>query len=607
MSTTYCASGGAVPSTTFVTWTGNSTTGVGPAEAIVAVAATAAPARRLASRTLTVRTRGTLGVRPRRGAGHLLPGRQVSLVGRAPDVRDRVDVGRPGPQRGGGALLLRPDGEGVELVVAHRVLVRELVDRRLVEVGEQLLAPLRGVRPRAVGVRVVRLPAHVVDVELVEQLHADPVVDEAAEDPLAEQVGRVRALRELVTHPPVVPLERVLGAPQEVRDPPDVAFGEREPQVGEAVPEVSPEEVTERVDRHRRRQAHGNGHGCVGRGRRALRRRTDVAAQDRTDVAGRGEQWVPRVGVDARHAQTYRVLRERDRVAALVGESADLLRALVRVVQRQDAAGDEALRVRAAPLVDVPVVVRLDHDEVDGAVGAELEHLAREAGPVREVEPGELPAGGHVAHALVDVVAAGPHVLVPHGLDVEHLGRLARDGVETEVPPGDFAVVPLLRAVGAVDDARRLVAIALGHMALEHVGGFGDVVGERDEDHVVAAHDPILPHHAPNRSAWISMRLLFLQSKVPGFVGCTLVNSPSCTCVSTKQLVGTWLPMSVFPHIPSPVKSWMSWSSSSSAARVRPFTPSRSTTLFTASRNSSPASHAYAPKPVASSSPTPFR
>ena len=41
-----------------------------------------------------------------------------------------------------------------------------------------------------------------------------------------EQLGRRQALRLLVLDPTVVPVERVLGAPEEVRDPTDVALGE---------------------------------------------------------------------------------------------------------------------------------------------------------------------------------------------------------------------------------------------------------------------------------------------------------------------------------------------------------------------------------------------
>src|SRR3974390_2674446 len=44
-------------------------------------------------------------------------------------------------------------------------------------------------------------------------------------------------------------------------------------------------------------------------------------------------------------------------------------RRLVHVEQGEDPAGDEPLRVGAAPLVDVPVVVGLDHHLVDHRVG----------------------------------------------------------------------------------------------------------------------------------------------------------------------------------------------------------------------------------------------
>ena len=190
-------------------------------------------------------------------------------------------------------------------------------------------------------------------------------------------------------------------------------------------------------------------------------------------------------GVDARHAEPGGVLREGDRVTALVGEPTHLLRRLLDVEQRQDAARDEAVGVRPAPLVDVPVVVRLDHHQVDVAVGPLVQDLAGEAGPVREVQPCELAAGGHVAHPLVDVVATGPHVLVAVRVDVEHLGRLAGHRVQPQVPAPDLPVVPLLRAVGLVDDPRGQLAVLLGHVRIEHRRGLGDVVVDRDEDQVV--------------------------------------------------------------------------------------------------------------------------
>src|SRR5215211_8174864 len=322
----------------------------------------------------------------RRGPGHLLPRRDVALVGGAADTRDRVDVRGFGPQRADRAPLRITDTERFELVVLHCVVVSELGDDFGIEVREQHLQTLGGGGPRAVGVRVIRLPAHVVDVELVEQLHPDPVLDEAAQDAFPEQLARPESLRLLVAHPRVVAVEGVLTPLQEVRDPPDVTFGQREAQLREAVPEVGPQQVAEREDAHRRRQVHGDRRRGIGRGRRALRGRPDVAAQHRSGVGARREQGVPRVGVDAGHAEASGVLRERDRVTALAVEAPHLFGGRLDVEQRQDPARDETLRMRAAPLVDVPVVVRLDHDEVDVAVRAGIQDLAREAGPSGKVQ-----------------------------------------------------------------------------------------------------------------------------------------------------------------------------------------------------------------------------
>ena len=256
----------------------------------------------------------------------------------------------------------------------------------------------------------------------------------------------------------------------------------------EPLPEVGPQQVAERVDRHHRRQAHRHRRRCVGRGRRRLRRRAHVAAQHRARVAARGEQRIPLAGVDARHPEPGRILRERHRVAALGGEPLHLGRGFVHVEERQDPARDEAIGIRAAPLVDVPVVVGLDHHEVDVAVGPGVEHLAGEAGQVREVQARELAAGRHVAHALVHVVATGPHVLVAHRIDVEHLRCLARDRVQAEVPAAQVAVVPLERAAGFLHDARRLIAVARRDVCGEHVGRFADVVVDRDQDEIVGVH-----------------------------------------------------------------------------------------------------------------------
>src|SRR5580704_583685 len=115
-----------------------------------------------------------------------------------------------------------------------------------------------------------------------------------------------------------------------------------------------------------------------------------MQAQYRRNVRAGGEQRVPVARVDRWHAQRGRVLGERRRVAPLVGQAAYFLCRLVHVEQRKDAAWDEPFGIGGAPLIDMPVVVRLDHDFVQLQVRTLFQDLAGEPGPVGEVQTGEL-------------------------------------------------------------------------------------------------------------------------------------------------------------------------------------------------------------------------
>jgi len=136
----------------------------------------------------------------------------------------------------------------------------------------------------------------------------------------------------------------------------------------------------------------------------------------------------------------------------------------------------------------VPVVVRLDHELVEGEVGPLVEDLAREPGPVGEVEAGQLPARRHVAHALVDVVDALAHLLEAGRLHAVFLERAADDGVQAHRRPLLALVFPV---VGA---GRGLLQLGRGgqriarQVLVEHVGGFADVVIDADDDQVVHLH-----------------------------------------------------------------------------------------------------------------------
>ena len=94
-------------------------------------------------------------------------------------LRDRTETSWPATdraQRADRGLLLGDVRERVELVPAHRVLVGDLVD---VVVGHAVLDDSRGSSSGACGhsesrVRVVALPADVVDADLVAQPRRRP-------------------------------------------------------------------------------------------------------------------------------------------------------------------------------------------------------------------------------------------------------------------------------------------------------------------------------------------------------------------------------------------------------------------------------------------------
>ena len=90
----------------------------------------------------------------------------------------------------------------------------------------------RRARPRRVGVRVVLLPADVVDTDVVAQLEPDRIGDEAREDVLAEDISR-RAIAEILPRPEVMHVVGAVDAIEEIGDPAGSAFGERDAHVGE--------------------------------------------------------------------------------------------------------------------------------------------------------------------------------------------------------------------------------------------------------------------------------------------------------------------------------------------------------------------------------------
>ena len=215
------------------------------------------------------------------------------------------------------------------------------------------------------------------------------------------------------------------------------------------------------------------------------RRRADVQADDHALVLARGEERVPVVAEDVGPAELDRVLGERDRVAALRGDAVHLVGHELRVPDGRDRQRDEAARVRAAPLVDVPVVVGPQHVEAHVEVLRAAEQLAAELHEAREAHRAEQAVAVHVVDPLVDVVAAVADHVVAGRLDVVLLGRPPGDGVEPDV--GDLAALvdPDVDAVVLVHALGRELLPLLGKVVVEQGRGLDDVVVDAHQDQIL--------------------------------------------------------------------------------------------------------------------------
>ena len=143
---------------------------------------------------------------------------------------------------------------------------------------------------------------------------------------------------------------------------------------------------------------------------------------------------------------------------------------------------DEAARVRAAPLVDVPVVVGLQHARGRRPCpSVRLNSWPQNCGKRREAHRAEHAVGVHVLDALVDVVATGPHLVERRRLDAVLLGRAAGDRVEPDVRAAPGPRRPRRRCRRRVcDDLRRQVLVLRRQAAVEHVGRLDHVVVDAD-------------------------------------------------------------------------------------------------------------------------------
>ena len=108
----------------------------------------------------------------------------------------------------------------------HGILVRNLVDRRVVVPGESLQELFRSIRPGSVGMWIVGFPAHVVEIEVIKKLRANSLFNEAHQDVIVEDLGWATGLGKVVVDPTAMSIVDMLGAPQEIGNPADIALGQ---------------------------------------------------------------------------------------------------------------------------------------------------------------------------------------------------------------------------------------------------------------------------------------------------------------------------------------------------------------------------------------------
>jgi hypothetical protein len=171
---------------------------------------------------------------------------------------------------------------------------------------------------------------------------------------------------------------------------------------------------------------------------------------------------------------------ERDGLGAFGCGSLDLRGRLLRVPERDQDHRNEPFGRLGAPLVEDEVIPRLDTLARQLLVGGLIERLAGEAGEGREAQLRLDAVGVHVLDSLLDVPAAGDHVVEADRVDPECLLRLAGDGVE---PNG--------RVVAALEPPELLLADML---ITERVDRGSLDLGDIRTGLLVVRRQPVLPH-----------------------------------------------------------------------------------------------------------------
>ncbi len=192
--------------------------------------------------------------------------------------------------------------------------------------------------------------------------------------------------------------------------------------------------------------------------------------------------------MQAGQAERYRVLRERDRVAAFLSHAVHLVRNRGGIPDGWDRERNEAVGRGTAPFLDVPVVVRATERERGVLVVERGKETPGEAGERGEVQRAQYAVGRHVEHPLLHVVGAGPELVEARGVEAVFLRRPSRHRVEPHIRDVEVEELPAVGAVGHVLDPGRDVVVLRGQMVLEQIRRLDHVIIDAHKNHVVHTH-----------------------------------------------------------------------------------------------------------------------
>ena len=294
---------------------------------------------------------------------------------------------------------------------------------------------------------------------------------------------------EVVVDPRLV-LEVAVDAVEVERDPADAALGQRDLEVGELAQRRAEQQVLRGEHRDLRRD-----HDDVV-DRRFGGQLDEVAAgadvqrtapcSRRRGPASIGSQWPDRkLGKPCACGASRKLIARQPflamRLTSATARSTSHIGTMPSGMKRPGYA--------RAPLVDVPVVVGLEHDQRQLLVAGLGERAGVEAGHRGEAHRREHAVDVHVAHALVHVEAAGPQLGERARVEAPLLARPADGRRHAERRRGALALEhPLVDALRVADDLRHLVEPLGRDVVLVHVGWLDHVVVDADQDHVFCTH-----------------------------------------------------------------------------------------------------------------------